>query len=72
MIRHVKAAVLLHVIAACATPQPLPTGPLAIDVVSWPSRPALDCFIAELPVAPEVQPWPEYESDINEVIRAGR
>ena len=60
----VPLTVLMLALVACAKPTTIPPLGYPVAIVSWPSRPAVTCYVAELPEPPEVQPWPQNESDV--------
>lgn len=58
-----RAAVLLLMVGCSRSPK-VSTVPHKVEIVSWPARPEINCYLADIPLAPEVQPWPENESDV--------
>lgn len=61
-----QAISVMVALCSCAgqrSTTPTPTV-IPIKVISWPSRPVVTCYVADLPPAPEVTTWPEGESDV--------
>lgn len=57
---------LLAVVASCATPPhqytyPMPEIP--VRITRWPERPIIECYLSDLPNAPQLAPWPEGVTD---------
>lgn len=53
-------------LVGCARQSPLqhPLPEIPVRITKWPTREGLDCYLSEIPEPPEVQPWPEGESDV--------
>lgn len=65
---------VMATLLGCAASRPHPTlldwgrealeRSVTVHVASWPSEPEVSCYLAETGEPPEVQPWPEGESDV--------